>query len=323
VNKTGFNKTGFFSHPDCRKHDMGRGHPECPARLSAIADHLLATGLMDVLDPREAPLAQLADLELAHDREYIASLQNLAEGLTQRAACGDPRLSTVDLDTWMNAYSWNAALRAAGAAVAATDAVMADELENAFCSTRPPGHHACRDKAMGFCLINNVAVAALHALEHHKLQRVAIVDFDVHHGNGTENIVAGDERILMLGFYQHPFYPEGGARSQARNLLNLPVPAFTQGAQIRELISTHWLPRLAQFQPEMVFISAGFDAHRDDDLGQLGLLEADYAWMTARIQEVAVRYAQGRIVSCLEGGYHLDALARSVEAHVRVLAGVS
>ena len=200
------------------------------------------------------------------------------------------------------------------------DFVMAGEMENAFCAVRPPGHHACRNKAMGFCFVNSVAVAAKYALQRHGLQRVAIVDFDVHHGNGTEDIVAGDGRILMVSFYQHPFYPPGGARSDASNLVNLPVPAYTKGDAVRALIEAHWLPRLEAFAPQMIFISAGFDAHRDDDMGHMGLLENDYAWITRRIKDVAQRHAQGRIVSCLEGGYNLLALARSVEAHVRVLA---
>jgi len=213
-------------------------------------------------------------------------------------------------------------LRATGPALAATDAVMAGELENAFCAVRPPGHHACRDQAMGFCFFNHVAIAAKYALERHGLQRVAIVDFDVHHGNGTEDIVAGDDRILMVSFFQHPFYPVGGSRSDAANLVNLPVPAYTKGAAIRDLVESVWLPRLEAHRPEMIFISAGFDAHRDDDLGQLGLVEQDYAWITARIKEVARRHSGRRIVSSLEGGYNLRALGRSVEAHLRVLADV-
>jgi acetoin utilization deacetylase AcuC-like enzyme len=222
----------------------------------------------------------------------------------------------------MNAHTWKAALRSAGAALDATDAVIAGELENAFCAVRPPGHHACRDKAMGFCFFNNVAIAAKYALERHGLQRVAIVDFDVHHGNGTEDIVAGDERILMVSFFQHPFYPEGGARKHDANLVNLPVPAYTKGMDIRELIEMMWIPRLEAHRPELIFISAGFDAHREDDLGQLGLVEQDYVWMTRRIKDIAHKHAKGRIVSCLEGGYNLSALSRSVEAHLRVLADV-
>ncbi len=313
-------KTGYFSHPDCRKHEMGQGHPECPERLDAIEDRLLISGVGDALDRREASPASLIDLELAHGRMHIAAIRGLTDGLRDEMAAGGPAHAQIDPDTSINVHSWDAALRAAGAALAATDAVMAGELANAFCAVRPPGHHACRDKSMGFCIFNNVAVAARYALERHGLKRVAIVDFDVHHGNGTENIVAGDQRILMVSFYQHPFYPDGGSRSHASNLVNVPVPAYTKGPQVRELVTTQWLPRLEAYRPEMIFISAGFDAHRDDDLGQMGLLESDFAWMTERIKTVADRHAQGRIVSCLEGGYNLDALARSVEAHVRVLA---
>jgi acetoin utilization deacetylase AcuC-like enzyme len=314
--------TGYFTHRDCWQHEMGAGHPECPARLDAIEDRLLVSGLAPVLDRREAPSAPLADLELAHDRLHVAALRGLSDNLRDDIAAGGPTHAQVDPDTALNVSTWDAALRAAGAALAATDAVLAGELENAFCAVRPPGHHACRDHAMGFCFFNNVAVAAKYALLRHGLQRVAIVDFDVHHGNGTEDIVAGDERILMVSFFQHPFYPEGGSRSNAGNLVNLPVPAYTRGPQVRELIEQAWMPRLEAFAPEMIFISAGFDAHREDDLGQLGLVEQDYTWITQRIKDVARRHAKGRIVSCLEGGYNLSALGRSVEAHIRVLADV-
>ena len=314
--------TGYFTHRDCWKHEMGPAHPECPARLDAIEDRLLITGLGDALDRREAPLAPLGDLELAHDRLHVASLRGLSDNLRDEIDAGGPMHTKIDPDTSLNVSTWDAALRAAGAALAATDAVLGGELENAFCAVRPPGHHACRDHAMGFCFLNNVAIAARYALARHGLQRVAIVDFDVHHGNGTEDIVAGDERILMVSFFQHPFYPEGGSRSSAGNLVNLPVPAYTRGPQVRELIEQAWIPRLEAFAPEMIFVSAGFDAHREDDLGQLGLVEQDYAWITQRIKDVARRHAKGRIVSCLEGGYNLSALARSVEAHIRVLADV-
>ena len=315
-------KTGYFTHPDCRRHDMGRGHPECPERLDAIEDRMLASHLLDVVDRREAPLASTDLLELAHDRMHVAAVRGLAQTVIEEEDAGGDGLMYIDPDTAMNRHSWNAALRAAGAAIAATDAVISGELENAFCAVRPPGHHATRSRAMGFCIINNVAVAARYALDRHGLQRVAVVDFDVHHGNGTEDILAGDERVLMVGIFQHPFYPYSGFGSHAENMVNVPVPAYTKGAAIRELVERHWMPRLEAFQPEMIFISAGFDAHREDDLGQLGMVEADYAWITQRLKQVAGKYARGRIVSCLEGGYNLSALGRSVEAHVRALADV-
>jgi len=316
------NKTGYFTHPDCHLHEMGRGHPECPERLAAMNAHLQASGCAAHLEAREAPQATIVDLEMAHGRMHVAALRGLTDSLREDIAAGGPSHAQVDPDTSLNVHTWDAALRAAGAAVAATDAVVAGELDNAFCAVRPPGHHACRDKAMGFCFFNNVAIAARHALERHGLQRVAIVDFDVHHGNGTEDIVAGDQRILMVGFFQHPFYPYGGTRSRASNLVNVPVAASTDGAAVRELVNTHWLPRLDAYRPEMIFVSAGFDAHREDDLGQMGLVEEDFAWITSRIMEVAHRHAGGRIVSCLEGGYNLPALSRSVEAHLRALGNL-
>jgi acetoin utilization deacetylase AcuC-like enzyme len=315
-------KTGYFFHSDCSKHDMGSGHPECPERLVAIDERLRTQGVTDLLDWREAPLAPIADLELAHGRMHVAALRGLTDGLRDEVQAGGPTHAQIDPDTSINVHTWDAALRSAGAAIAATDAVMAGEMDNAFCAVRPPGHHACRDKAMGFCFFNNVAVAAHYALERHGLKRVAIIDFDVHHGNGTEDIVAGDERILMASFFQHPFYPYGGAASSATNMVNVPVPAYTKGDAVRELVTAQWMPRLEAFKPQLILISAGFDAHRDDDLGQMGLVEADYAWITQQLKDLAARHAQGRIVSCLEGGYNLNALARSVEAHVRVLAGL-
>jgi acetoin utilization deacetylase AcuC-like enzyme len=316
------NKTGYFFHADCSLHEMGYGHPECPQRLEAIEQRLQHSGMAAELLRREAAPASTADLELAHGRMHIAALRGLTDGLREEMLAGGPTHAQIDPDTSINVHTWSAALHAAGAALGAVDAVMAGEMDNAFCAVRPPGHHACRDKAMGFCFFNNVAVAARYALERHGLQRVAIVDFDVHHGNGTEDIVAGDARILMVSFFQHPFYPYGGAVSTADNLLNLPVPAYTKGEEVRALVTEQWLPRLDAFRPELILVSAGFDAHREDDLGQMGLVEADYAWITQQLMEVAARHAKGRLVSCLEGGYTLDALARSVEAHVRVLAGV-
>jgi acetoin utilization deacetylase AcuC-like enzyme len=299
---------------------MGRGHPECPERLDAIEDRLLASGVADALERREAPLASTAELELAHTRMHVASIRGLAQEVIADEEAGGVGHLHIDPDTSMNRYSLDASLRAAGACVAATDAVMAGELENAFCAVRPPGHHACRARAMGFCIFNSVAVAALHALERHGLKRVAVIDFDVHHGNGTEDILAGDDRVLMCSIFQHPFYPYSGSDSTAGNMVNVPLPAYTKGNVIRQVVEEIWLPRLEAFKPEMIFISAGFDAHRDDDLGQLGMVEDDYKWITQQLKGVAKRHAKGRIVSSLEGGYNLGALGRSVEAHLRALA---
>ena len=309
--------TAYYTHPDCRGHDMGRWHPECPQRLDAINDHLLATGLDVALERRDAPIVDLSELALAHSEGYVVALKALLE---QVASSGVPR--AIDPDTVAGPGTLYAALRAAGAAVAATDAVIDGDVESAFCAVRPPGHHATRDESMGFCFFNNIAIAARHALDVRGLKRVAVVDFDVHHGNGTEDIVAGDERVLMVGIFQHLLYPYSGGVPKGDNILNVPIAAYTQGPAIREVFESKLIPRLEAFEPEMLFVSAGFDAHRDDDLGQLGLVEADYEWITQRIKSVADRHAKGRIVSTLEGGYNLGALARSVAAHLRVLAGL-
>ena len=309
--------TAFYSHPECRGHDMGHGHPECPQRLDAIDDYLLATGLDVALTRFEAPLVDLADVAHAHSSRYVAELSEFLERVRE-----ENTLRSLDPDTAACAGTWAAVQRAAGAAVAATGAVIDGTARNAFCAVRPPGHHATRDAAMGFCFLNNVAIAARYALDVRGLARVAIVDFDVHHGNGTEDIIAGDERVLMASIFQDQLYPFSGGVPKGTNLVNLPIPAYTKGPAIRELIDANWMPRLEAFRPEMIFISAGFDAHREDGLGQLGLVEADYEWITLRLKALAERHAQGRIVSCLEGGYNLGALARSVAAHVRALAGV-
>jgi acetoin utilization deacetylase AcuC-like enzyme len=323
--------TAIYTHPDCKRHEMGEWHPESPARLQAIEDQLIASRIDRFLDHREAPSADVATIARVHTADAIAlirdNIPSLESTMSHDSLSGPARghagYYPLDGDTSLNAYSWNAALHAAGAAVAATDAVIAGELDNAFCAIRPPGHHARPSAPMGFCLFNNIAIAARHAMEAHGLQRVAIVDFDVHHGNGTEEAFIGEPRVLMVSFFQHPFYPYSGAdlsSQRAQNMVNVPVPAHTKGDLVRQLVTDQWLPALHAHRPEMIFISAGFDAHREDDLGQMGLVEADYAWITRQIMAVARQHAKGRIVSCLEGGYNLSALGRSVVAHVKVLA---
>ena len=305
--------TAFIHHPDCRLHDMGAHHPESPDRVAVIEDHLLATGLLDHLVSHAAPKATREQLLRVHDGDYLDSIES---------ASPHSGIAHLDPDTAMNPHSLTAALRAAGAVVMATDSVIRGEAENAFCNVRPPGHHACRQRAMGFCFFNNVAVGAAHAIEVHGLQRVAIVDFDVHHGNGTEDIFSGDRRVMMVSTFQHPFYPYSGTQGRSERMVNIPLAAYSSGVEFRNAVVNDWLPALHGFAPQMIFISAGFDAHRDDDMASLGLVESDYAWVTEQIVNVAARYAQGRIVSTLEGGYNLGALARSVGAHIRALSGI-
>jgi len=285
---------------------MGANHPESPGRLTAIEEHTRALKLMHC----EAPLATEDELASVHTRELISYIKEHTPESDYYA---------IDGDTILNPSSWTAARAAAGAALAATKAVLAGEIDNAFCSIRPPGHHATPDKAMGFCLFNNIALAAKFALDQHGLDRIAIVDFDVHHGNGTQAAFEHDSRVLMVSFFQHPCYPFSGSDPKSENMHNVPVPAFTDGVFIRSLVEQNWLPALHAHQPQMIFISAGFDAHREDTIGQLRLVEEDYAWMTAQIMQIAGQYAEGRIVSCLEGGYHLSALGRSVAAHIKTL----
>ncbi|MDZ7784714.1 MAG: histone deacetylase family protein [Halioglobus sp.] len=299
----------FISHPACRLHEMGR-HPEQPARLAAIEERLRSTGLYETLDHREAPAVDLDLLRQVHAPFHVDAVIGSApaQGYSQ-----------LDPDTAMNPHSLEAALRAAGAAQFGVDLVLSGEVHRAFCAVRPPGHHAERNRAMGFCLFNNVATAARHALYSHGLERVAILDFDVHHGNGTEDIVAGEERILFCSTFQHPFYPGSGIDCDAPNVVNTPLPAGSDGAAFRAAVERDWLPRLRDFAPQLLLVSAGFDGHEADPLAGLNLREADYRWVTARLCEQANASAAGRVVSCLEGGYDLDALARSVEQHLRAL----
>lgn len=304
----------FISHHDCILHDMGPGHPEAPERLGAIDDRLLASGIGILLRHHDAPLVTREQLLRVHTPEYLDWLE---------ASVPEPGKHVLldQGDTVMNEHTLLAARRSAGAAVLAVDLVMSGEASSAFCSTRPPGHHAERGRAMGFCIFNNVAVGAAHALEQHGLERVAIVDFDVHHGNGTEEICRDKPRILFCSTYQHPFYPHTGEASDTHNLVNAPLPRGTAGAEFREAVRTHWLPALERFRPGMILISAGFDGHREEEMADFRLVEDDYAWVTLQLKELAKRHCQGRLVSCLEGGYNLSALGRSVCAHLDALIG--
>ncbi|MHB1592313.1 MAG: histone deacetylase family protein [Sulfuricella sp.] len=305
--------TAYITHPDCLKHDMGAHHPESPARLRAIEDQLIASGLLAFLQHHDAPLATFEQLARVHTPHYIE---------TVRSASPTEGLVYLDPDTAMNPFTLNAALRAAGAVVLATELVLEGKVENAFCAIRPPGHHAESARAMGFCLFNNVAVGVAHAVERFGLRRVAIADFDVHHGNGTEEIFRDDPRVMLCSTFQHPFYPYCGADSGNDHIINVPLPAGTDGAAFRKAVTERWLPALERFQPEMLFVSAGFDAHWEDDMAMFRLREADYAWVTQQIKDIAGKHASDRIVSALEGGYELHALGRSVAAHIKVLSGL-
>lgn len=303
---------GIISHPDCLLHDPGPDHPECAERIHAINNQVISSGLEFVVRHYDAPLATQEQLARAHDEAYVRSIFEMAptEGYVD-----------IDGDTVMSPGTLAAARRAAGAGIMGADLVMSGELNACFCAVRPPGHHAERARAMGFCFFNNIAVAATHALAAHGLERVAIADFDVHHGNGTEDIFRAEPRVLLCSTFQHPFYPFSGHASDAPNLVGVPLQQGDGSEAYREAVRAHWLPALDEFRPQFLFISAGFDAHALDDMAGLRLTEKDYAWITEELHGVAVKHAQGRIVSMLEGGYETGALARSAVAHMKVLAG--
>ncbi|MCJ8318507.1 MAG: histone deacetylase family protein [Colwellia sp.] len=311
---------GVIGHYRCSEHNMGDHHPESPKRMSAVQDQLIRSGLEYVIRQYDAKPIERELLYLVHDKSYIESIFNNAptEGTY-----------TIDGDTLMNPATLRSALYSAGAAIDAVDLVMAGTVSSVFCATRPPGHHATKNQAMGFCFFNNIALAAAYAKEKYHLERIAIVDFDVHHGNGTEDIVAGKNGYLFLSSFQYPLYPftetEKEAKetlhSSAKNIIYTPLPATTKGDDFRQAINQSWLPVLREFKPQMIFISAGFDAHIEDEISHMSLTEDDYFWITKELKAIAKEHAQGRVVSVLEGGYALSALGRSVVAHIKGLIG--
>ena len=301
----------YITHPTCHLHDMGPYHPECPQRLDAIHDRLISAGLDGVVGHYDALAATREQLERVHSGRYIDEVE---------AASPQSGIHYLDPDTALNPDSLDAARHAAGAVVLGTDLVMSGECSAAFCAVRPPGHHATRERAMGFCLFNNIAVGVAHALAKHGLTRAAVVDFDVHHGNGTEDIFAGNANVIMVGTFQYPLYPYSGVEPLGANMHNVPLSPGSGSSAFRAAITERCLPALAAHRPEILFVSAGFDAHREDPLANLKLADEDFAWVTSEIVAVAARHAQGRIVSSLEGGYALPALGRSAIAHLRGLA---
>jgi acetoin utilization deacetylase AcuC-like enzyme len=307
--------TLLYMHPSSLEHDPGPGHPESPARIraiTAILEREERKGALVGIERREPPRATHEQLERVHSARYVDAV------LSAVPASGYVRL---DPDTAMSPGSGEAALRAAGAAVAAVDAVIGGEAHNAFCALRPPGHHAEPERAMGFCLFNNVAIGARHALEVHGLARVSIFDFDVHHGNGTQHTFERQPQVQFLSTHQWPFYPGTGARDETGvgNIVNRPLPAGTGSREWRRVVEADILAAIDAFAPELIMISAGFDAHRADPLAMLELAEDDYAWVTVRLVERARKHGEGRVVSVLEGGYDLTALANSALAHLNAL----
>ena len=307
-------RTAWIFSPACRTHFVSGEHPESPKRL--IERVLRKSGLWHLLQKIEAPEVTDIQLSRVHTRKYLNSLENQI-----------PSNGTVKIeeDTYLSRDTLAAARHAAGAAIKAVDMVMKKQAKNAFCAIRPPGHHAHADKAAGFCFINNVAVAAMHAIAEYRLQRVAIVDFDLHHGDGTEDIFRDDPRVMLLSSFEHPLYPFSGVpfTGSNPNVINSPLKAGDGSNEFRDVVRAQWLPRLASFRPQMIFFAAGFDAHRNDDLGHLNLTEADYEWITKKIMLIANRHSQGRIVSVLEGGYKLTSLAKSAKAHIACLVKAS
>jgi acetoin utilization deacetylase AcuC-like enzyme len=307
---TSVSKFAYITHPDCVKHDMGAGHPECPDRVRLVHQHLVTSGLLGSTIELQSQPAVDEDLLRVHPPHYLDRVYEIAPLVG---------MVSLDPDTTMNQHSLSAAKLAAGAGVMAVKAVLAGQIDRAFCNVRPPGHHAEPSRAMGFCIFNNIAIAAAYALAN-GVRRVAIIDWDVHHGNGTESWVAQEPGALMIGSFQHPFYPGTGDQPLADNVFNTPLPTGSNGAAMRAAVLEQWWPRIDAFAPELIFISAGFDAHQDDDMSSLRWDDADYQWLIEQVLAMAQKHSQGRIVSMLEGGYDLAALQRCVGTHVKLMS---
>lgn len=302
-------KVALISHPNCLLHDMSPNHPERPQRLEAIFAAIVAAGLDTVLKQELAPQATREQLALVHDADYIDDIF---------AKAPEHGMVILDPDTAMNPFTLNAALHAAGAVVKAVDLVMTKQANAAFCNVRPPGHHAERARAMGFCIFNNVAVGVAHALKQYNLKRIAIVDFDVHHGNGTEDIFQNNQKVLLCSTYEELLYPFSDTAG-TESIIKIPLPAGSTGREFRSEFLMNGFDQIKNFAPQLIFFSAGFDGHQEDMLANLRLTEFDYAWITRQVKQIAEECCQGRIVSVLEGGYALDALGRSVVAHIKAL----
>ena len=300
----------IIAHPDCLLHFAGASHPERSDRVKVVQQALTNYQFISPVSFHEAPLATLEQLKRVHAPDYVDWLSSIAptEGILM-----------IDEDTYMNPYSWNAALRSAGAAILAVDLVMQKKSRSAFCDVRPPGHHAEYDRAMGFCFFNNVAVGVAHAMEQYQIERAAIIDFDVHHGNGTQNIFQYNSRVLLCSSFEHPFYPGYDETMDNEHILNVPLVAGTTGIEYRERVQAAWFDKIAAFAPQIIFFSAGFDAHERDPIGELKLTVNDYIWITKQIAAMAKKHCEGRMVSLLEGGYNLEALAECVPAHVNAM----
>lgn len=303
-------KTAFISHPDTLLHVMDGNHPESPARINVIKNAIMLSPLNQKLQFYDAPAASVVQLKRVHTNDYVDYIYNIAP---------KAGLVRLDGDTAMGPMSLSAALHASGALILATDLVMTEKSDNAFCCIRPPGHHAGRANSAGFCIFNHVAVGVAHAISHHGIRRAAIIDFDVHHGDGTEDIFKDNPKVMLCSTFQHPFYPYSGAETRSKNMVNVPLPAKSNGSDFKSVFERKLKPALDAFKPEIIFISAGFDAHENDPLADLALSTQDYVWITDFIKDIAKKYAENRIVSSLEGGYHLPSLSESAWGHVNSL----